>query len=67
MSSSFRKFYLVENRFEKAFTKEKKDKRYHQLFLAKNTEEYYFPHRNREKGVNFTEKIEHGNINRIAA
>ena len=33
-------FYLVENRFEKAFTKEKKDKRYHQLFLAKNTEGY---------------------------
>ncbi len=33
-------FYLVENRFEKTFTKEKKDKRYHQLFLAKNAEGY---------------------------
>ena len=33
-------FYLVENRFEKTFTKDKKDKRYHQLFLAKNTEGY---------------------------
>jgi DNA polymerase III subunit alpha len=33
-------FYLVENRHEKTFTKDKKDKRYHQLFLAKNTEGY---------------------------
>jgi DNA polymerase III subunit alpha len=33
-------FYLVENRFEKTFSKDKKDKRYHQLFLAKNTEGY---------------------------
>lgn len=29
-------FYLVEDRFQKTFTKEKKDKRYHQLFLAKD-------------------------------
>jgi DNA polymerase III subunit alpha len=29
-------FYLVENRHQKQFTKDKKDKRYHQLFLAKN-------------------------------
>jgi DNA polymerase III subunit alpha len=33
-------FYLVEDRFIKAFSKEKKDKRFHQLFLAKNTEGY---------------------------
>ena len=33
-------FYLVENRHEKTFTKDKKDKRFHQLFLAKNTEGY---------------------------
>jgi DNA polymerase III subunit alpha len=33
-------FYLVENRHEKVFTKDKKDRRYHQLFLAKNTEGY---------------------------
>ena len=33
-------FYLVENRHEKIFTKDKKDKRFHQLFLAKNTEGY---------------------------
>jgi DNA polymerase III subunit alpha len=32
--------YLVENRHEKIFTKDKKDKRFHQLFLAKNTEGY---------------------------
>ena len=29
-------FYLVEDRFQKEFTKAKKDKRYHQLLLAKN-------------------------------
>ena len=29
-------FYLVEDRFEKSFTRGKKDKRYHQLLLAKN-------------------------------
>ncbi len=29
-------FYMVEDRHVKQFTKEKKDKRYHQLFLAKN-------------------------------
>ena len=33
-------FYLVENRHKKQFTKEDKDKRYHQLFLAKNPEGY---------------------------
>jgi DNA polymerase-3 subunit alpha len=33
-------FYLVENRHKQAFTKEQKDKRYHQLFLAKNAEGY---------------------------
>ncbi|PSJ71580.1 DNA polymerase III subunit alpha [Sphingobacteriales bacterium UPWRP_1] len=33
-------FYLVENRHKKQFTKEDKDKRYHQLFLAKNAEGY---------------------------
>ena len=33
-------FYLVEDRTQKVFTKDKKDKRYHQLFLAKNTEGY---------------------------
>jgi DNA polymerase-3 subunit alpha len=29
-------FYVVEDRFQKSFTKEKRDKRYHQLLLAKN-------------------------------
>lgn len=29
-------FYLVENRHQKTFTKEQKDRRNHQLFLAKN-------------------------------
>lgn len=29
-------FYVVEDRFQKNFTKEQKDKRYHQLLLAKN-------------------------------
>lgn len=29
-------FYLVENRHQKQFTKDKRDKRYHQLLLAKN-------------------------------
>ncbi|MCX7769204.1 MAG: DNA polymerase III subunit alpha [Flavobacteriales bacterium] len=33
-------FYLVEDRFQKQFTREKRDKRYHQLFLAKNEEGY---------------------------
>ncbi len=33
-------FYLVENRFKRSFTKEDKDKRCHQLFLAKNEEGY---------------------------
>ena len=33
-------FYLVENRHKQSFTKEQKDKRYHQLFLAKNAEGY---------------------------
>lgn len=29
-------FYMVEDRFRKSFTKEQRDKRYHQLLLAKN-------------------------------
>lgn len=33
-------FYLVEDRRVQAFSREKKDKRYHQLFLAKNKEGY---------------------------
>jgi DNA polymerase-3 subunit alpha len=33
-------FYLVEDRFKKEFSKEQKDKRYHQLLLAKNAEGY---------------------------
>jgi DNA polymerase-3 subunit alpha len=33
-------FYLVKDRHKQAFTKEQKDKRYHQLFLAKNPEGY---------------------------
>jgi DNA polymerase III subunit alpha len=33
-------FYLVADRHRKQFTKEEKDKRYHQLFLAKNAEGY---------------------------
>jgi DNA polymerase III subunit alpha len=33
-------FYLVENRFKRVFTKDDKDQRYHQLFLAKNAEGY---------------------------
>ena len=33
-------FYVVEDRHQKTFTKDKKDRRYHQLFLAKNTEGY---------------------------
>ncbi len=33
-------FYLTEDRHIKTFTKEKKDKRYHQLLLAKNAEGY---------------------------
>jgi DNA polymerase-3 subunit alpha len=33
-------FYLVENRHKRQFTKDDKDVRYHQLFLAKNAEGY---------------------------
>jgi DNA polymerase-3 subunit alpha len=33
-------FYVVEDRHKKQFTKEKKDKRFHQLMLAKNPEGY---------------------------
>lgn len=33
-------FYVVDDRHKKQFTKEKKDKRYHQLMLAKNAEGY---------------------------
>lgn len=33
-------FYMVEDRHIKQFSKEKKDKRYHQLMLAKNPEGY---------------------------
>ena len=33
-------FYLVENRHQKEFTREKRDKRYHQLLLAKNPQGY---------------------------
>ena len=33
-------FYLVESRHKQQFTKEDKDKRYHQLFLAKDSEGY---------------------------
>ncbi len=33
-------FYVVEHRDKKQFTKEQKDKRYHQLMLAKNAEGY---------------------------
>jgi len=32
--------YVVENRFQKTFSKELKDKRYHQLLLAKNAQGY---------------------------
>jgi DNA polymerase-3 subunit alpha len=33
-------FYVVDDRHKKQFTKEKKDKRFHQLMLAKNPEGY---------------------------
>ncbi len=33
-------FYVVEDMFKRTFTKEDKDKRYHQLLLAKNEEGY---------------------------
>jgi len=33
-------FYMVENRYKKAFTREEKDIRYHQLLLAKNEQGY---------------------------
>jgi DNA polymerase III subunit alpha len=33
-------FYVVADRHRRSFTKEDKDKRYHQLFLAKNAEGY---------------------------
>ncbi|WP_447641371.1 MULTISPECIES: DNA polymerase III subunit alpha [Chitinophagaceae] len=32
--------YVVEDRFQKTFTKEKKDKRFHQILLAKNRKGY---------------------------
>ena len=32
--------YVVEDRFKKSFTRELKDKRYHQLLLAKNEQGY---------------------------
>ena len=36
-------FYVVEDRHQKSFTKLKKDKRYHQLLLAKNEQGYKKP------------------------
>lgn len=33
-------FYIVEDRHKQKFTKEEKDKRYHQLLLAKNADGY---------------------------
>ncbi|MDQ3051998.1 MAG: DNA polymerase III subunit alpha [Bacteroidota bacterium] len=33
-------FYLVDNRYKRVFTKDDKDRRFHQLFLAKNAEGY---------------------------
>ena len=33
-------FYVVEDRFIQTFTKEKRDKRYHQLLIAKNADGY---------------------------
>ena len=33
-------FYCVEDRHQKTFSKDKRDKRFHQLFLAKNAEGY---------------------------
>ena len=33
-------FYITENRHQKQFTKEQKDKRHHQILLAKNAEGY---------------------------
>ena len=33
-------FYVVEDRFKRSFTRGKRDKRYHQLILAKNQEGY---------------------------
>jgi DNA polymerase-3 subunit alpha len=33
-------FYVVENRHKRAFTKEQKDQRYHQVLLAKNKQGY---------------------------
>lgn len=33
-------FYLVKDRHKRQFTKEERDRRYHQLFLAKNAEGY---------------------------
>ncbi|MGL5890380.1 MAG: PHP domain-containing protein, partial [Bacteroidia bacterium] len=33
-------FYLVEDHTRKEFTRDVKDKRYHQLFLAKNPQRY---------------------------
>src|SRR5436190_21941240 len=34
------KFYLVKDRHKKQFTRDEKDKRFHQLLLAKNSEGY---------------------------
>ncbi|HBB57215.1 MAG TPA: DNA polymerase III subunit alpha, partial [Chitinophagaceae bacterium] len=34
-------FYLTENRHQKTFTKDQKDKRYHQILLAKNEKGYH--------------------------
>jgi DNA polymerase-3 subunit alpha len=33
-------FYIVENRHKRTFTKDDRDKRFHQLFLAKNSQGY---------------------------
>ena len=33
-------FYVVEDRFRKAFTKEQRDERFHQILLAKNKQGY---------------------------
>ena len=33
-------FYVVENRHQRQFTREKRDRRYHQVLLAKNEEGY---------------------------
>ena len=33
-------FYITDNRHQKTFTKEEKDKRHHQILLAKNEQGY---------------------------